>query len=112
MTKNIASKNNLGLFESTMGVVWMLSQSASRPNHTFYRKNYPNEFVANFLHDNMESKKNQPPTPETNEVVFQGQGKPYNDTKLHKVNNFDFCFVPKCFHISNSRPKLTGLDFQ
>ena len=44
-----------------MGVVWMLSYSALRPNH---KKNLPNEFVANFLSDNMGSKKNKPPTSE------------------------------------------------
>ena len=26
-----------------------------------------------------------------------------NQTQLHKVNDFDFCFVSKCLHISNSR---------
>ena len=30
----------------------------------------------------------------------------------HNVNDFDFCFVPKCLHISNSRTKLAGLHFQ
>ena len=40
------------LFES-LGVVWVLSYPASRPNHTSYRKFYFNEFVENVLHDNM-----------------------------------------------------------
>ena len=29
-----------------------------------------------------------------------------------KINDFDFCFVSKCLHISNSRTKAAGLDFQ
>ena len=29
----------------------------------------------------------------------------------NKENYFDFCFVSKCLHISNSRYKLAGLDF-
>ena len=33
-----------------------------------------------------------------------------NQTQLHKVNDFDFCFVSKCIHISNFRTKTTGLD--
>ena len=37
--------------------IWVAT--ASRPNHTFYRKVYINEFVANALHDNIESKKIQ-----------------------------------------------------
>ena len=94
---------------------WMLSQSASRPNHTSYRKFYLNEFV---LRDNMGSKKSASRPQKKNEAVFQchiskiqGQGKPYNQTQLHKVNDCDFCFVSKCFHISNSRTKPAGLDF-
>ena len=35
----------------------------------------------------------------------------HNQTQWHKVNDFDFCFVSKCLHISNSRSKPTGLDF-
>ena len=35
-----------------------------------------------------------------------------NQTQQHKVNYFDFCFISKCHHISNSRYKLAGLDFQ
>ena len=34
----------------------------------------------------------------------------HNYKQLHKVNDFDFCFVSKSFHISNSRTNLTGLD--
>ena len=34
-----------------------------------------------------------------------------NHTIIHKVNYFDFCFVSKCLHISNSRYKPAGLDF-
>ena len=63
--------------------------------------------------------KKQPPSSEKNEAIFQfyisklqGQGKPYNHTQSHKVNYFDFCFVLKCFHISKSRTKPEGLDFQ
>ena len=40
------------LFES-IAVLWMLKYSASRPNHTSYRKLYLHEFVANVLRDNM-----------------------------------------------------------
>ena len=35
----------------------------------------------------------------------------HNQTQWHKVNDFDFCFVSKCFHISNSRTKPARLDF-
>ena len=48
----------------------MLQQTQSRPNHTSKTKVYFNEFVANVLHDNIGSKKNQPSTSEKNEVVF------------------------------------------
>ena len=59
------------LFE-LMVVVWMLEQLASGPNHTSYNKCYFNEFVANVLRDNIESKKNQPPASEKkNEDIFQ-----------------------------------------
>jgi hypothetical protein len=34
-----------------------------------------------------------------------------NQTQWHEVNYFDFCFVSKCLHISNSRYKPVGLDF-
>ena len=34
----------------------------------------------------------------------------HNQTQWHKVNYFDFCFVSKCLHISNSRTKPAGLD--
>ena len=36
----------------------------------------------------------------------------HNQTQWHKVNDFDFCFVSKCLHISNSRTKPAGPDFQ
>ena len=42
----------------------MLEQTQSRPNHTSKTKVYFNEFVANVLRDNIESKKNQPPASE------------------------------------------------
>ena len=29
----------------------------------------------------------------------------------HGVNDFDFCFVSKCFHIATSRSKPKGFDF-
>ena len=40
------------LFES-LGVLWVLSYTASHPNHTSSRKCYFNEFVVNVLRDNM-----------------------------------------------------------
>ena len=62
--------------------------------------------------------KNQPLTSKKMRSFFsfkyqklKGQGKPYDQTQWHKVNDFDFCFVSKCLHISNSRTKPAGLDF-
>ena len=43
-------------------------------------------------------------------ISLQPQKKQYNHTQLHKVNNYDFYFVLKCFHISNSRTKRAGID--
>ena len=34
----------------------------------------------------------------------------HNQTQSHKVNDFDFCFVLKCSHISNSRTKSVERD--
>ena len=33
----------------------------------------------------------------------------HNQTQWHNVNDFDFYFVPKCLHISNSRTKPIGV---
>ena len=42
-------------------------------------------------------------------IKNQGQGKTSNQTQCHKVNDFDFCFVPKYFHISNLGPSPEDL---
>ena len=44
-------------------------------------------------------------------LIFQKLHNQQNQTQWHKVNYFDFCFVSKCLHISNSRYKPAGLDF-
>ena len=41
----------------------------------------------------------------------EGQDKPYNQTQLPKVNDFDLCFVLKFFQILNPRTNPKGLDF-
>ena len=52
-----AEKNKIKLINKRHGSR-ILKLTASRPNHTSYRKVWTNEFVANVLHDNMGSKKN------------------------------------------------------
>ena len=44
-------------------------------------------------------------------LIFQKLHNQQNQTQWHKVNYFDFFFVSKCLHISNSRYKPAGLDF-
>ena len=56
MTCQVVELGHIGLMLSIfLRSIWVAT--ASRPNHTFYRKVYINEFVANALHDNIESKK-------------------------------------------------------
>ena len=78
----------------------MLQQMKSRTNHISYRNFHFNEFVATALYDNIGYKKKS-----VNDEIK------LNNTQWHKVNDFDFCFVPKCLHVSNPRTKPAGLDF-
>ena len=94
----------------------MLLQTQSRLNRTSYRNFHFNEFVANAMGDNIGSKKTacnprkkirpffsfkyQKFTVRVNHTIK------HNQTQWHKVNDFDFCLVSKCLHISNC-----GLDF-
>ena len=96
-------------------------------NHTSHTKVYFNEFVANALHGNIGSKKSASILRKINEVVFSFKYQKFkvrakytithnqrNQTQLHKVNDFDLCFVSKfqnakCLRIPNSRTKPEGL---
>ena len=57
------------LIES-IGVLWILQQTQSLPNHTSYRKFCFNEFVANVLCDNMGSKNSASNLRKKNEDVL------------------------------------------
>ena len=82
--------------------------------HTSCLNLYFNEFAANILCGNIGSKKSALSSllRKLNESKIQGQCKPYNQTQLHKVNDFDSFFVSKCLYILNSRTELRKLDFQ
>ena len=54
----ILEPSQQGLISSTIlfeliGVLWMVDQTQSQPNHTSYRKLYYNNIVANVLRVNM-----------------------------------------------------------
>ena len=118
------SRSKNALISSIFDKCSMLLQTIWPSNHTSHTNVYFNEFVANALRDNIGSKKINLYPQKINEAVFSFKYQKYrvrvnhtithnqcNQTQLHKVNYFDFCFVSKCLHISNSRTKPAGLDF-
>ena len=86
----------------------ILLQTIWPSNHTSHTKVYFNEFVANALRDNIGWKKSASILRKIIEAVFSFKYQKFgvrvnytitnnqrNQIQLHKVNDFDFCFVSK-----------------